>query len=84
MQKCRLVNIQKQWPSVFRILYVVSSEREENNDYRVSALSKTEDKYSYDDILFPVAYEDIDIFHDINKICVMVFEMADETDVVLS
>ena len=64
-------------------LYVASSEREEKY-YRVSVLKKIEYKYYYIDNAFPVRYEDIDIFQNVNKIWVMVCEIDDEETVVIS
>ena len=50
----------------------------------VSVLKKVADIYSYEDIAFPVSYEDIDIFQSFSKICVMAFKFDHEDIVVLS
>ena len=44
---------------------------------------KNEDTYSYERIAFPVHYEDIEIFQDVNRVCVMVHENDDEETVAL-
>ena len=48
----------------------------QNIDDRVSVLNKIEDAYDYE--YFPARCEDIDIFQDVNKVCVMVYETNDE------
>ena len=53
------------------------------NDTRLSALNKINDKYSYDDISFPVRYEDISKFEDMNEVCIFVYEI-DEDKIVKS
>ena len=45
-------------------------------------MTKIEDTYAYEDIAFPVSYEDNDIFQDIHKICVMVYKIYDKEYVV--
>ena len=47
-------------------------------------MNKIENQYSFKVNAFPVSYEDIDIFQDAKKICVMVYEIDDADTVVLS
>ena len=44
----------------------------------VSVLYKIADIYSFENIAFPVSYEDIDIFQSLNKICVMAYKLDHE------
>ena len=46
-------------------------------------MNKIGDSYSDEGIAFPVSCEGIDIFQDVNKICVMVHENDNEETVVL-
>ena len=50
----------------------------------VSVLNKIADIYSFENIAFPVSYEDIDIFQSLNTICVMAYKLDHEDTVVLS
>ena len=75
--KCGLVNIQNNDQQCFKILYVISSERQENNDFRVSALKKNNILMK---IFFPVNYEDMVIFQEVNNISVMAYGMVDDDD----
>ena len=58
-------------------MYVISSERKENNDFRVSALKKNNILMK---IFFPVNYEDMVIFQEVNNISVMAYGMVDDDD----
>ena len=58
-------------------MYVISSERQENNDFRVSALKKNNILMK---IFFPVNYEDMVIFQEVNNISVMAYGMVDDDD----
>ncbi|MFM7982811.1 MAG: hypothetical protein ACKPKO_26155, partial [Candidatus Fonsibacter sp.] len=42
------------------------------------ALKKINDKYSYDDISFPVSYEDISKFEEMNEVCIFVYEIDED------
>ena len=53
------------------------TEKKKNDD-RISVLSKVEDKYNYDNISFPVSYDDIKQFEINNKCCTFVYYVNDE------
>jgi len=53
------------------------TEKKKNDD-RITVLSKVEDKYNYDNISFPVSYDDIKQFEINNKCCIFVYYVNDE------
>ncbi|MFM7988362.1 MAG: hypothetical protein ACKPKO_54525, partial [Candidatus Fonsibacter sp.] len=57
--KCGLINIKNTTDDeCFKWCMLYHQSDKGNNDTRLSALKKINDKYSYDDISFPVSYED--------------------------
>ena len=51
--------------------------KQKKHDDRLSVLSKIEDKYNYDDIIFPVNFNHIKTFENYNKVCINVYYISD-------
>ena len=80
---CRLVNIQNNSQECLKFC-LLHHRIEKKSNYMVSVLYKIADIYSFENIAFPVSYEDIDIFQSLNKICVMAYKLDHEDILVLS
>ena len=63
------------------MVYEISSIRTKKHDDRTTVLSKLEDKYNYDGITYPVSYEDIEKFEDVNKVCIFVYYINEDNEI---
>ena len=54
------------------------SNQAKNSD-RIAALRQIEDKYDYIGLEFPVSLQGISHFEEINKVCIYVYEVDEET-----
>jgi hypothetical protein len=53
-----------------------------NNDHRVSALKKVQDKFNYSNMKFPASLQDIRQFELQNQICINIYQL-DENDSII-
>ena len=59
------------------------SDKSKHSD-RVSALKKIKDKYNYDGMAFPADYTSSETFEYLNKVCIFVYELDEESNIRLS
>jgi hypothetical protein len=65
------------------LLYVISPRLiKVNNDNSISVLKKVEDKYDWTGINFPASYDDIATFEELNKICIFVYTISPENQII--
>ena len=77
-----LINIQNKDLECFEWCMKYHQSNKQKNDDRLSVLSKIEDKYSYDDLRYPVGYDDITKFEDNNKVCIFVYYINEENEII--
>jgi hypothetical protein len=81
--KCGLINIKNSDNKCFQWCLKYHQTNKSKNDDRISALSKLEDKYSYDNVDFPASFDDIKTFEDNNKVCVNVYAISQDKSILL-
>ena len=57
-----------------------SQSNQAKNSDRVAALRQIEDKCDYSGLEFPVSLHGISHFEELNKVCIYVYEVDEETD----
>ena len=77
--KCGLINIKNEDNECFRWCMKYHQSKMKHNDLRTTSLKKVNDKYDYSGLEYPVSLEGIKHFEDINKVCVCVYEVDDES-----
>jgi hypothetical protein len=80
--RCGLVNIKNEDQECFKWCMKYHQTKKEKHDDRISVLSKIEDKYKYDGISYPATYDDIKKFEDMNQVCIYVYTVDDNNDIV--
>jgi hypothetical protein len=76
--KCGLVNIKNQDQECFKWCMKYHQTSRGKDCQNISALKKVQDKYNYDGIEFPVSYDDIYKFEELNNICIYVYSIDDD------
>ena len=82
--RCGLINIRNEDEECFRWCMLYHQSDKSKNSDRVSALKKITDKYNYDGIVFLVHYASIETFEELNKVCIFVYELDEESKIRLS
>ena len=80
--KCGLINIRNEDQECFRWCMLYHQSNQSKNDDRISSLNKVEDKYDWSDVTFPASYDDIAHFEEQNQICVFVYAVSEEGEIV--
>ena len=80
--KCGLTNIRNNDQECFRWCMRYHQSPKGKHDDRTTVLSKQEDKYNYDGISYPTTYDDINNFQDNNEICIFVYTIDENDDIV--
>ena len=81
--KCGLINIQNQDNKCFEWCMKYHQSNKSKNDDRVSVLSKTNDKYNYDNVEYPATFDDIKTFEENNNVCVNVYTLGEDKSILL-
>ena len=58
--------------------------KQDKNASRICNLRKAEDKYKYEGIEYLTSYDDIRIFEETNKVCILVAAISDTDEIYLS
>ena len=74
---CGLVNIRNEDNECFKWCMRYHQSEKKKHDDRVTVLSKLEDKYKYDNISFPVSYDDVKKFEINNECCIFIYYVND-------
>ena len=82
--RCGLINIRNEDEECFRWCMLYHQSDKSKNSDRVSALKKITDKYNYDGMVFLVDYASIETFEELNKVCIFVYELDEESKIRLS
>ena len=77
---CGLINIHNEDEECFCWCLKYHQSKKGKNDLRISALRKVEDKYNYQDIQFPVSYDDIAVFEEQNQVSIYVYEINESNN----
>jgi hypothetical protein len=55
----------------------------EKNDHRITVLNNIKDKYNYGDMEFPADYDSIYNFEELNKVCIYIYTIGDDKDIII-
>jgi len=80
--KCGLINIKNEDQKCFQWCMKYHQSEKKKNDDRTTVLCKIEDKFKYDGISYPTSYDDIAKFEEMNKVCIYVYSIDEENNVV--
>ena len=81
--KCGLINIQNTDNKCFSYCMKYHQTEKLKNDHNITILNKIDDKYNYDDIEYPVNFDDIKQFEKNNEVCINVYGISDEKTIIL-
>ena len=81
--KCGLINIKNADDKCFSYCMKYHQTDKGKHDDRVTVLNKVDDKYNYDDLEFPVDFDDIKKFEKNNNICINVYGICDDQKIIL-
>lgn len=82
--KCGLINIRNEDDECFRWCMKYHQSEKKQNDVRTTALKKVNDKYDYTGLEYPVSLDGISHFEDINKVCIYVYEIDEDTNDIIT
>ena len=75
--KCGLINIKNNDNECFKYCLLYHQSKQGDHDARVTALKKIEDKYNWTGINFPVSFDDITLFEELNQVCINVYGITE-------
>ena len=68
-----LINIRNDDQCCFKWCMKYHRTEKKKHDDRITVLKKIEDKYNWTGLSFPVSFDDITLFEDLNNICINVY-----------
>ena len=80
--RCGLINIQNDDQECFKWCMKYHQSAKDKNASRICKLKKVDDKYNYEEIEYPTSYDDIYRFEELNKVCIYVFTLTENNDII--
>ena len=80
--RCGLINIQNDDQECFKWCMKYHQSAKDKNASRICKLKKVVDKYNYEEIEYPTSYDDIYRFEELNKVCIYVFTLTENNDII--
>ena len=80
--KSGLINIQNDDNECFKWCVKYHQSAKVKHSDRLSVLKQLDDKYNYDNVKFPAGYNDIKHFEENNKVCVFVYTLSSNNEII--